>query len=373
MTIAIDLRSVQKGTFSGVENYALSCLEQMIQNDHENKYLLFYNGLKTQVRPELSFLNTTSVSKKIPNKLLALGVTFFGQPDFSRLVGEFDTFFMPNLNHVSLSSAKRLVVTVHDLSFLRMPESFDLKRRFWHWSVKSKKTLLRANTIIAVSEYTKQDLVQTLGLKSEKIKVVHQGVDHSRFHPDLATAKLRAVRNRYGLPGEYILFLGTLEPRKNVEGLLRAWEAMDTDIPLVVAGKPGWKYSNIFRLAAKSRKKHRIQFLGFVEEEDKPYLMKLARTLAFPSFYEGFGLPVLEAMAVGTPVVTSSVTSLPEVVGDAGLLVNPFNLDELRDALDKVCTDAELTKLFSVKGIEQAKKFSWTKTAEETLKVLTNN
>lgn len=371
MIIAIDLRSIQRGTFSGVENYTLSLLERMIAQDHENKYVLFYNGVRSPQTHELRFLNTTVVSRRIPGKLLAASTTFLRRPDFGKLIGPFDALFLPNINHVVLGPGRKLVVTVHDLSPVVLPEHYDLKRRLWHWSVGFKRTLARADKIVAVSEYTKHDLVTVLGIDPEKIAVVYQGVDHHRFRPDLDIAGLRGVRNRYGLPGEFILYMGTLEPRKNVEGLIVAWEQMSAMLPLVIAGRPGWKYRRIFKLAQKSKRARHIQFLGFVDEADKPYILKLARIFAFPSFYEGFGLPVLEAMAVGTPVVTSSVTSLPEVAGDAALLVNPYNQEELTVALDALASDEHLRGQLIPKALERARRFDWEKTAAETLRVLT--
>ncbi len=371
MTIAIDLRSIQRGTFSGVENYTLSLLERMIREDKQNKYVLFYNGLSPKQAEDLRFLNTSVVARRIPNKLLALSTTFARKPDFAGLIGKFDCLFMPNINHVVLGAGKRLVVTVHDLSPVVLPEYYNIRRRLWHSSVGFRRTLTRADHIIAVSEYTKQELISVLGLPAAKITVVYQGVDAKRFTPQIDVSVLRDVRNRYGLPGEFILYCGTLEPRKNVEGLLAAWESMEQQLPLVIAGKPGWKYQSIFARARKSKRAKQIQFLGFVEEADKPALYKLARVFAFPSLYEGFGLPVLEAMAVGTPVVTSSVTSLPEVCGSAAVLVNPYDHAEIARALDVVVQDATLRERLSAAGIAQASNFSWDKTAAETLQVLT--
>ncbi len=370
MIIAIDLRSIQRGTFSGVENYTLSLLERMIKMDTQNTYKLFYNGLKPVQVEDLHFLNTTVVSRRIPNKLLALMVLVLRRPKFEKLIGDFDVLFLPNINNLSLKDKKKLVVTVHDLSFAVIPEYYDLKRRLWHWSLCYKKLLRRADKIIAVSEYTKQDVVRELGVPEERVEVIYQGVDHTRFHSGLNVDKLRAVRNKYNLPGEFILYMGTLEPRKNLVGLIQAFENMSTKIHLVIAGKPGWKFRSIFDAAKRSLKKNNIHFLGFVEESDKPYMLKLARVFAFPSLYEGFGLPVLEAMAVGTPVVTSSVTSLPEVVGDAGLLVNPYNIEEITFALDQLLTDEGLRLRLTEKGLLRAKQFSWEKTAEQTLKTL---
>lgn len=371
MNIAVDLRSIQRGTFSGVENYTVSLLERMIQSDKTNKYLLFYNGLKPVQTEELRFLNTSVVARRLPNKVLAFMTTFLRRPDFGGLIGNFDVLFMPNMNHVALGPGRRLVVTVHDLSPVVLPEYYDTKRRLWHWSVGFKRTLMRADAVIAVSEYTKRELVRVLGLPPEKVHVVYQGVDHGRFGPDIGQDRLRDVRNRYSLPGDFILYVGTLEPRKNVEGLISAWEEMKHDVPLVIAGKPGWKYRRIFARAEKSPRRHNIHFLGFVDEADKPALVKLARVFAFASLYEGFGLPVLEAMAVGTPVVTSSVTSLPEVAGDAGVLVNPYNIKDIAMALDMMLTDEALRAQCITKGFVRAKLFDWDKTASQTLAVLT--
>lgn len=372
MTIAIDLRSIQRGTFTGVENYTLSVLERMIGEDKQNKYVLFYNGLAPIQAEDLRFLNTSVVVGRMPNKLLALTTTFAKRPDFSELIGsKFDCLFMPNMNHVVLGPHKRLVVTVHDLSPVVLPEYYDVRRRMWHWSVGFQRTLQRADAIIAVSEFTKQQLVDVLGLPESKITVVYQGIDSKRFHPDLSETHLRDVRNRYGVPGEYIFYCGTLEPRKNVERLIGAWERMEHRIPLVIAGKPGWKYRSIFNRAKRSVRGRQIQFLGFVAEADKPALYKLAAVTSFPSLYEGFGLPVLESMAVGTPVVTSQVTSLPEVCGSAGVLVDPYNETSIAAGLDAVVGDRALRAALAAEGLIRAKQFSWDNTAEQTLAVLT--
>lgn len=372
MTIAIDLRSIQRGTFTGVENYTLSVLERMIGGDTQNTYVLFYNGLSPIQAEDLRFLNTSVVVGRVPNKLLALATTFARRPDFAGLIGsKFDCLFMPNMNHVVLHPPQRLVVTVHDLSPVVLPEYYDLRRRLWHWSVGFRRTLQRADAIIAVSEFTKQQLVDVLGLPASKITVVYQGVDVKRFHPHLPEPYVRDVRNRYGLPGEYVFYCGTLEPRKNVERLIAAWERMEHRLPLVIAGKPGWKYRSIFNRAKRSSRSRQIQFLGFVAEADKPALYKLAAVTAFPSLYEGFGLPVLESMAVGTPVVTSQVASLPEVCGAAGILVDPYDEVSIATGLDTVVGDRTLRTALAAEGLLRAKQFSWDNTAAQTLAVLT--
>ncbi len=370
MHIGVDVRSIQRGTFSGVENYTMSLLERMIQQDRENVYTLFYNGLQPMQTDQLRFVNTRVVTGRFPNKALALTTLLLQRPDFAQYFSEADVVFMPNPNHMILSPGKRLVLTVHDISFLLTPEVYDLRRRVWHWSLCFSRLLKRADTIIAVSEYTKTDLVRVMGVNPDKIQVVPQGVDHSLFHANIAERELRACRNKYALPGEFVCFLGTIEPRKNVEFLIAAWERMEERLPLVIAGKPGWKYGRIFKRARQSSRSREIHFLDFVDERDKAALLSLARVFAFPSVYEGFGLPVLEAMAVGTLVVTSCVTSLPEVAGDAALLVNPYNQFELTAAMDQAVRDEGLRMQLRERGLMRAQEFTWDKTAKRTHDIL---
>jgi glycosyltransferase involved in cell wall biosynthesis len=369
MNITIDLRSIQKGIISGVETYTYRVVEEILKLDKENKYKLFYNGVEKISFPELHFLNASHIQKRWPNKLLAL-TTQFGFPKFEKYIGFEGNFWMPNLNHVALSPKTKLILTVHDISPFARPEFYNLKRRLWHWSSHFGKLVRRADKILAVSEFTKQDLINKFNIPAGKVFVTPLGVNSEVFNLALSEDKLRQVRNSYALPGNFILYLGTLEPRKNVAGLIKAFDRVQSDVHLVIAGRQGWKYGEIFDAASKSPKKNKIQFLGFVEEGDKPYLMKLASAFAFPSFYEGFGLPVLEAMALGVPVLTSSITSLPEVAGDAALLVNPYNIDEMAFGLDQLLIDQDLRNSLVAKGLQRSAEFTWQRCAEETLKVL---
>ncbi len=370
MKIAVDLRSLNSGGISGVENYIVNLLEHLLPSDSRNNYTLFHNALGGENLTHLQFLNAKEKSTRLPNKLLNLSVKFFAKPKFEQLIGDFDSLFLPNLNHFALGPKKKLVVTVHDLSPVVTPEFYDARRRFWHSFLGFKKTLERANLILAVSNFTKQDLMTFFKLPETKIKVVYPGIDHSLFHPNLPSSKLREIRNLYNLPGDFILYLSTVEPRKNLIGLIEAFEQIKNPVSLVIAGKLGWKYQKTLEKMKQSLKARDIKYLGYIPENDKPYIIKLARAVVYPSFYEGFGFVPLEAMSVGTPVVTSQVTSLPEVVEDSALLINPYNIDDLAKALEEVLSNNKLRESLINKGLARSQKFNWQTTARETLAYL---
>lgn len=184
---------------------------------------------------------------------------------------------------------------------------------------------------------------------------------------------MRKVQEKYNLPEKFVLFLGTIEPRKNIEAVIRAFDKASYEFPsyeLLLAGGKGWNNKGIYEIHNKLKNKDKIRFLGYVEHEEKPALYKLASLFVFPSIYEGFGLPPLEAMACGTPVITSNASSLPEVVGDAGLMVNPYNINELVEAMKVMLSDAELRQRFIEKGLARAQKFTWERCAEKTLELI---
>ena len=370
MKIAIDLRSLSSGYVSGVENYILNLLDHMLKLDKSNTYILFYNAFQRKALSDFHFVNSQIINSRYPNKLLNLGLKT-GALNFEKLIGEFDVLFMPNPNQFCLKSPARLVVTAHDLSPLVTPEFYDIKRRLWHKFLNYRKIFERADAIAAVSDYTRQDLIRLLGVSESKIKTVYPGVNANLFKPDLPESSLRLVRNLYGLPGDYMLFLNTLEPRKNLGNLIKAFERLDKDIFLVVAGKPGWKYRGLLTQIKRSAKAHRIKFLGYVQEDHKPALMRMAKFLVYPSFYEGFGFQPLEAGACGRPAVVSSVTSLPEVLGAASLLVNPHNPQSLLAAFNLLLDEPALAKTLGEKAQAKARTYAWERTARETLALIT--
>jgi len=370
MRITVDLRSLHTDEYSGVEHFTLQALEYLFTIDKTNQYLLYYNGFRRKRFDQFHFINVAYKQTRIPNRLLNLAFKFLGFPTIETLSDDNPMVLMPNPNMIALRSTTKLILVVHDLSPLFMPEMYSLKAQLWHRLINIPKLAQRADKILAVSEFTKQTLVEKLGIDEHKITIANLAIDHERFHPNLNTAKLRSVRNRYGLPGEYILFLGTLEPRKNLSRLLAAFETLSSDAHLVIAGKLGWRYDQVLQQMRQSKKARQIHYLGYVPEADKPYLLKLARVFAWPSLYEGFGLPPLEAAAVSTPVLTSSVTSLPKVMGDSALLVNPYNVAEIARGLEELLTQELVRDKFMKRGLERAKEFSWIDTAQALQTIL---
>lgn len=363
MNIAIDLRSLSSGAISGVENYCLNLLEHLLPLDKNNRYTLFYNAFGENPMADFHFVNSKIKRSRLPNKFLNAVLKFRLMP-LEKLVGDFDVLFLPNLNQFNIQKGKKLAITVHDLSPIITPQFYDIKRRVWHKFLDYKKSFQSADILFATSEYTKKDLVGIFNIKPEKIVVARPAVDLKVFNPEISESELREARNIYGLPGKYILFLNTIEPRKNLSGLIKAFEKIHNDSYLVIAGRLGWKYGNDFRLINKSKKSAKIKYIGYVQEVHKPALIKQAAALAYPSFYEGFGFQPLEAMAIGTPVAASFVTSLPELVADAGLLGNPYNTDEMAMALDALLDNENLCNNLIHKGLNRAKETSWNKAAE---------
>lgn len=374
MNIAVDLRSLHTSEFSGVESYTVNVLEQLLTRDRENSYTLFYNSFKPKRFEYLHFINAKYKQTRIPNRLLNISLKLFGRPHLESLIGKCDVLFMPNWNICAVNDKTKVILTVHDLSPIVMPEMYNWKARAWHSYINIKKLVKRADCLIAVSEHTKTALQEVLKVPEQKIVVAKLGVDQEAFSPYLDTDQLRTVRNVYGLPGDFLLFVGTIEPRKNLLGLIDAFEQINSPVSLVIAGKWGWKYKAIMQRIEQSKKRRLIKLIGYIPESDKPYIMKLARAFVWPSFYEGFGLPVLEAMSVGTPVLTTQVTSLPEVVGDSALMVNPYNTQDIADGIDLLLKNEPLRARYINSGIERSRQFTWDKTAavlESAIKKLT--
>jgi glycosyltransferase involved in cell wall biosynthesis len=264
----------------------------------------------------------------------------------------------------------RTVVTVYDLSFLRFPEVFNRANRLYLGTF-TPPSLRRADRVITISESARRDVIELCGVAPERVTAILLAADE-RFRPAPADA-VRAFRDRHGLPERFVLYLGTLEPRKNVEALVRAYallrERGSDDHVLVLAGPRGWQYEPIFELIRRLGITDNVRLPGFVPAEDQALWYSSAAVFAFPSRYEGFGLPLLEAMACGAPVVSSNASSLPEVVGDAGLLVDPSDVDGLSSALARLLEDEPLRQALAAAGLARAQSFSWRRLASETVQV----
>lgn len=262
------------------------------------------------------------------------------------------------------------VVTVHDLSFIHYPNSFRAFQRLYQQTM-TPISIRRAARVIAVSENTRMDLLRLYRADPARVQVVYNGVEE-RFRP-IDKPGVERFRRRRGLPERMILFVGTLEPRKNVSTLLKAYALLRktgrTKVPLVIAGGKGWLYDPIFALAEELGLGEHLFFPGYVPDAELPLWYNAAEIFVFPSLYEGFGLTPLEAMACGTPVIVSSASSLPEVVGDAGLIVEPEDVEGLAESIARLLDDPALRKELGVAGQRRATGFTWQRTAQKTVAI----
>jgi glycosyltransferase involved in cell wall biosynthesis len=264
----------------------------------------------------------------------------------------------------------RTVVTVYDLSFLRFPEVYNRPNRFYLGTF-TPPSLRRADRVITISEDARRDVIELCGVAPERVTPILLAAD-DRFRP-APSAEIAAFRARHNLPERIVLYLGTLQPRKNIETLVRAYarlrEQGSDDHVLVLAGPRGWQYEPIFDLIRQLGVEPYVQLPGFVPDEEQALWYSSATVFAFPSRYEGFGLPLLEAMACGAPVVSSSASSLPEVVGDAGLLVDPSDVEGWCQALRQLLEDEPRRQALATAGQVRAQSFSWRRMAQETVQV----
>lgn len=366
MQLAIDARSLMDGLYSGVETYTVNIIRAMVRVAPHHTYHLFYNSARPVQLPEFG------ASVKVhafgyPNKLFNLAQWSIAWPRWSDMVAA-DCFFVPSLRLVPLASTVPLVTTVHDLSFEHFPHFFSWRRRLWHRMMRPRELLLGSNHLIAVSHSTAHDIVALYDVPPERISVISSGVAVPRELPD--QTERQVVRSRYQLPEQFILFVGTLEPRKNVPSIIRAFAAIADTVPhhLVIAGPRGWLTGEIDRAIATNPHRARIHRTGFVREADKMSLYMLADLFVYPSFYEGFGFPPLEALLAGTPVITSANSSLPEVVGSWATLVDPYDRGELALCMQSLLRDRPRVESAVQALIRQ--RYNWDTAARHTLHVI---
>lgn len=395
-TIGIDIRVLASGRKTGIEEYTLNLLTSLLKQKRPGwRYKLFYNGLR-KVELDYSWLQSEQVeikSSRIPNRLLNLLTVLFKYPKIDHFLGPIDLFFSPHFLPVALPNNCPRIITFHDLSFRYYPHFFSWGRRVWHYLTFPQRQAKQADRILVDTLSTKEDLVTLFQIKPEKIRVVPLGLK-KYFRPSVRKneKKLLAIRKKYKLPKRFILYFGTIEPRKNLLAVIKAFRSLKeserqsqaeiiqqkldgqiktkeplTDLKLVIAGSNGWLNKNIFKSAQKAKMASEIIFTGPIEDEDKPFLYGLCQLFVYPSFFEGFGFPPLEAMACGVPTIVSNSSSLPEVVGQGALMIDPYNIDELKFAFQNLLSDKNLRERLIKAGLEQVKKFDWDKTAKETL------
>jgi glycosyltransferase involved in cell wall biosynthesis len=374
MRIGIDARLVYYRQ-AGIGQYILRLTEALAGMDQENEFVLLQSRKHKQtIVDQLNFKRVSLWTPShhrleqwtLPLEIYPWGLNLLHSPDF-----------IPPFRRNCKS-----VITVHDLAFLFYPNLLTQESARYYGQID--QAVRNTDHIIAVSKSTKRDIIHRLGVPEDKITVIYEAahpiyrpLDEERLlHqrcPEHSRRAVEGVKEKYHLPDDFILFVSTIEPRKNVPALLRAYRQLldgyKRSEVLVLAGERGWLFEEVFALVEELGLESKTLFLGRVPIEDLLYLYNAAQLLVHPTVYEGFGLPPLEAMACGTPVVVSNVSSLPEIVGDAALLVDPENVSELTVAIWRLLTDEDLRADMSEKGLRRAAHFSWEKAARETLAV----
>ncbi len=376
MKIGVDIRVLMDRYYSGIAHYSNNLLHELLKSSDDHKYSLFYNSFKDINCRMLKLGNnrTKIVSTRYPNKLFNYCCQkILRQPKIDKILGGVDIFWSPHFNFTNLSHNTKHVLTIHDLSFIRYPKYFSKRKNFWHWAVNLKKQAQNCQALIAVSKNTKEDIIELLNVSEKKVHLVYSGLNTKSLKVNEADEK--NFFKKHGLKKNYILYLGNIEPRKNISGLIYAYNILRdrnirlVDTQLVLAGATGWKNRDIYQARENSPYKDNIKFIGYVGSYDREILYRNAICLTYPSFYEGFGFPPLEAMSKSLPVITSNVSSLPEVVEKAALTINPYDINDLARAMELLIYKQDLRSDLILKGQVQASKFQWSKTAKDYLEI----
>jgi len=364
---------------TGVGQYLYNLCSGLNELDNNNHYTYFYGYFSEQLH-DFSSSNKQElykVKRKIRN-IPVLGSLLSGMKGTLARINttlnrnnSFDLYFEPNFIPLSEIKAKKTITTVHDLSFYLHPEWFPGKenKKFRH---RFLQALPDIDHFITVSHYIKREMVEVLGLDESMISVVYNGYNDSIFKV-YEPYSYKPTLKKYGIEDAYILFVGTLEPRKNIISLLRAYRelipALRNEFKLVVAGGSGWLNSDIYDFVKQNHLENLVIFTGYVSDLEVAHLMNGATTFVYPSFYEGFGLPPLEAMACGAPVMVSNTTSMEELYKDSAYLIDPNNCETIVKGLEQILNDEITQQSFKYKGLMHSRHFSWKTAAKNTLEV----
>lgn len=372
MKIGFDLDSLTLRS-GGIGRYGVNLINHIVKillNETENEmFVFFHKSFDRSLLYKHKHLNFVEKYTRVKSNVLRKAIFL----PFSIRDLKMDLFH--GVDHVGIpflykSKTCQYFVTIHDLITRIFPRTFPIKQRLIQ-NTLLPYILSKADKIIAVSRSTENDVKKFYPQHAEKVKVIYEGVE-SRFYPR-SQREIEKVLEKYKIHFKYFFSLGTLEPRKNIVRLIEAFIQLkqegDVGHKLVITGRKGWLYKEILERIQKSPFSQDIVFTDFVDDEDLPFLYSGAEMFLYPSLYEGFGLPVLEAMACGTPVITSNLSSLPEVMGEAGILIDPLKVEEIVLAMEKLSTDKELREELQKKGLERAKLFSWERAAKETLEL----
>ncbi len=361
MRIGIDLTHCYQRN-GGIQRYAIELTRALLEIDHENEYILFFRG---EIRKELANLKATMYVSAIKQQVLCEQTWLWRQANRARL----DVLHLTGFAGPLLYSGKT-VSTVHDMTQFLFPETMKTSQfLYWRWLLPL--ALKRREAVITISDHSAQDISRILGIPSNQLNVIPLAVD-SVFTHTWTDSHSDAVVQKHHLPDYFFLIVGTLEPRKNHIRLLEAYTHLcrqtDTLPDLVFVGRKGWLYDSVLHRVSELNLDERVHFVGAVPDVDLAVIYHLAEALLYPSLYEGFGLPILEAMASGCPVLTSNVSSIPEVAGDAAHYVDPISTKGIAEGMLAIL-NPELRSELIERGYSQVKKFSWKKVAEKTLAV----
>ncbi|MEA3338108.1 MAG: glycosyltransferase family 1 protein [Chloroflexota bacterium] len=369
MLIGIDASRALRARRTGTENYSLQLIRHLLALESDHRFRLYCDQ---QPSPDLFGI---AGNTRLSNNAELCVIPFARLWTHLRLSAEVmrnppDVLFVPS--HVlPLIHPRPSVVTVHDLGYHYFPEAHRARDR-WYLDLGTRFNARSADRVIADSRATRADLLGLFDLDAEKVPVVYLGRDQN-LKPETNSERLQDVKGRLGLRDPYVLTVGTLQPRKNLARLVDAFSRVQARVDaaqLVLAGRVGWLSDPIFEQVKRFGLEDHVLFPGYVEDSDLAALLSGAAAFAFPSLYEGFGFPVLEAQACGTPVLASNTSSLPEVAGDGALFVDPLDVEAIADGLYRLLSDQALRNRLRAEGFANIQRFSWQRCARETLAVL---
>ncbi|WP_333820168.1 glycosyltransferase family 4 protein [Ohtaekwangia sp.] len=358
--------------FSGIDYYMKNLLDEFSMRAHQeiNISALLSSHSKLQLRESpQGLLKQNRLRINTANRFRRIYFENFLLAAYQRKHG-FNIYHSPNYV-LPFFTKQPSVLTVHDTISLDFPDYSQTETAIYH-RLAFMRSMRHASRIIAVSNTVKNDILKKVNIDSDKITVIYNGV-HKHFKREHSPAKLSEIRHRYSLPERFILFVGNLEPKKNLERLIKAFHIFkkNSEHPhkLVLAGRCGWKYSSVYQAVEDLNLRSEVIFTGYVNENELPAMYSLADLFVFPSLYEGFGIPPLEAMACGTPTLTSTAGALPEVTGNVPLQVNPLDIEDIATGMHTLLQDELLRARAIEKGIAWASQFTWSSTADKTLQV----
>jgi glycosyltransferase involved in cell wall biosynthesis len=366
LRIAIDAHSVGTG-LGGNESYATNLIEALAEIDKENRYSLYVTRREAVERFSNRWPNF-DVRATLPHTpLIRIPLILSAELRRSPVDVLHVQFTAPPF------SPCPVVVSIHDLSFEHLPQTFKWRSRR-QLRITVRRSAREASQVIALSEHARKDIISTYCIAPEKVTAIPLAAA-AHFRPIRNDEELQRVRQTYGIEGEYILSVGAIQPRKNLSRLVAAYSRLRRATPegnlpkLVLAGKCAWLYEETLRTIKELQVSDSVILTGYVPESDLPVLYSGALCFVYPSYFEGFGLPPLEAMKCGVPVIVGNRTSLPEVVGDSAILVDPFDAEAIAGAMDKLISDSNLRAELAARGLARAKLFDWRETARQTLTV----